>query len=167
MPLEVDTLALFVNSDLFSAAGLTPPKDFFKEFGDDAAHLTVRDATGSIVTAGAGMGKYDSVTHAPDVVAMLMAQDKGGVNFSKIADDKDKVTEVLAYYTQFGTGDNAVWADTLGTTIDAFAAGKLAMFLAIHGIFRLFNTLIQHSNFKLFQFRCCKELPIQLLPVIG
>jgi len=68
IPLEIDTLALFVNNDSFSAGGNSVPKTW-DEFIKVAKDRVVKDSNGKIQTAGAGIGTYDNITHAPDIVA--------------------------------------------------------------------------------------------------
>ena len=85
IPLQIDDLALFVNTDLFSAGGKVAPKTW-DEFVKVAKDLVVKDSDGRIQTAGASLGTFDNITHSPDIIALLMAQN--GTNFSNFSSTK-------------------------------------------------------------------------------
>lgn len=125
IPLQVDTLALFVNTEIFQSAGLSVPTNW-DEFSKDAVSLTVKDENGKIKTAGAALGTYGNVTHAPDIVSLLLIQN--GVNLKKISSTRQNVIDALNYYTSFSKGES-VWNDTLDESLLAFAKGNLAMYL--------------------------------------
>lgn len=125
IPLEVDTLALYINSDMFKNAGLTPPTNW-SEFVNDARALTVKDQNNKIVTAGAAMGTYDNITHAPDILSLLFLQNS--VNLSDLKGSSDRAQGALNFYTSFATDQNNVWDGTLDPSIIAFEKGNLGMF---------------------------------------
>src|SRR5579864_3347190 len=68
VPLEIDTLALFTNDQLFQSTGLKSPTNW-TDFITAARALIVKDTNGNIKTAGAALGTYDNITHAPDIVS--------------------------------------------------------------------------------------------------
>lgn len=125
IPLEIDTLALFVNTDILQAAGVSPPTSW-DEFVQAAGLLTVKDVTGKITTAGAGMGTYDNVTHASDIVSLLFAQN--GANIQDLSSTPQHASDALTFYTEFAIGFENVWDETLDDSRTAFANGSLAMF---------------------------------------
>jgi multiple sugar transport system substrate-binding protein len=126
IPLEIDTLALFVNTQLFQSAGLKPPTNW-NDFIDDARALTVKDANGKIKTAGAAMGTYDNITHAPDIVSLLFLQN--GVDLTKLNSlPSDRAAGALTFYSSFATDQNNVWDNSLDPSILAFSKGNLAMY---------------------------------------
>lgn len=126
IPLGVDTLALFINEDLFSAAGINPPITW-EDFASMSAVLTVKDETGKIKTAGAAMGSFDNIAHSPDLISLLFVQ--SGVDPADIPSKKTKVAEALSFYTSFASGDNdSVWDNTLDNSTRAFAAGTVGMY---------------------------------------
>lgn len=125
IPLEVDTLALFVNTDLFDAGGNSIPRTW-DEFIRVAKDRLVKDADGKIRTAGAAMGTYDNITHAPDIIALLMAQN--GTNFANFDATKDNAAQALDFYTAFARDEGSVWDGTLDPSIVAFSKGNLAMY---------------------------------------
>lgn len=123
LPMEMDTLSLFVNKDIFDHAGAKVPTTW-DDFIVVSKALTVKDATGKIKTAGAAMGAYNNIDHAPDIISLLFLQN--GANLTSLANSQNAV-DALNFYTQFGNGDNRVWDSTLNNSIHAFAQGNVAM----------------------------------------
>lgn len=125
IPFEINTLSLFVNSAMLKQADLSVPTNW-NDFISASRSLTLKDQSGNIKTAGSAMGIYDNVTHAPDIVSMLMSQD--GVNLDDITTNKDRVSDALNFYTGFAQSDGSVWDSMQPASIIAFSKGTLAMF---------------------------------------
>ena len=125
IPLEIDTLSLFVNSDILTSAGVQVPKTW-NDFITASKQLTVKDTDGNIKTAGAALGTYDNVTHAPDILSMLFVQQ--GADLTNLAGSKDDVAAALKFYTSFASDQGNVWDGTLDNSLTAFAKGNLAMY---------------------------------------
>ncbi|MCL5970251.1 MAG: extracellular solute-binding protein [Patescibacteria group bacterium] len=125
IPLEVDTLSLFINNQLFQSAGLSRPVTW-NDFINNARAMTVKDENGKIKTAGAAIGTYENVTHAPDILSLLFLQN--GVDFKNIQGSSDRIQGALSFYTSFATDENNVWDNTLDPSILAFSKGSLGMF---------------------------------------
>ena len=125
IPLEIDTLSLFVNNQLFQSAGLTPPTNW-NDFINDARAMTVKDQSGKIKTAGAAMGTYSNIAHAPDIISLLFLQN--GVDVSKLQTGADRAAGALTFYTSFATDQNNVWDNTLDPSLIVFSRGDLAMY---------------------------------------
>lgn len=146
IPLEIDTLVLFINDDSFKAAGASPPSTW-EDFNNTAKTLTVKDEAGKIKTAGAAIGAYDNITHSPDLVSLLFAQ--SGVAFDNILAKKDKASEALAFYTSFSSGDNeSVWDNSLDNSTRAFAAGNVAMYFGYSWDYFTIKAMNPALNFK-------------------
>lgn len=124
VPLQIDTLNLYINRDLFQAAGLKAPATWI-EFGNYARQLTVKGENNSIKTAGAAMGTVSNITHAPDIISMLFVQN--GVNLNDMAANLPAAGDALNFYTSFALPAGNVWDETLDESIKAFASGTLAM----------------------------------------
>ncbi len=125
VPLGFDSLALFVNTDIFEGAGSSVPKTW-DDFIIVAKELTVKDGAASIQTAGAALGTYDNITHAPDIIALLMAQN--GTDFANFKKTQTNVSQALEFYRAFASGEGSVWNNTLDPSVIAFAKGNLAMY---------------------------------------
>lgn len=125
IPAGADTVSLFVNADLLSAAGIKVPANW-DEFVKAAKTLTVRDPNNEIKTSGAALGTYGNITHASDVISLLFAQQ--GVDFNKFSTYQSDQTDVLDFYTSFAKGDDRTWDNTQDSSIVLFSQGKLAMY---------------------------------------
>jgi ABC-type glycerol-3-phosphate transport system substrate-binding protein len=126
IPMEADTLALFVNPSLFEAAGVQVPTTW-DDFVKAATQLTVKDQNGKIKTAGAALGTYGNVNHAQDIISMLFLQQ--GVQMNNISASEQNESGALQFYTSFATGgQNAVWDGNLDNSELAFSKGELAMY---------------------------------------
>lgn len=125
IPAEIDTLAMYINTDLFKSAGISVPRTW-NDFIDASKALTVKDENGRIKTAGAAMGTYDNITHAPDILSLLFLQN--GVDLNDFVTHKERVEGALNFYTSFATSSDNVWDDTLDPSLLAFSKGNLAMF---------------------------------------
>lgn len=131
IPLRIDTLALFINPKIFEDAsseqGITIAKPTtWQEFIEASKNLTKRDAEGKTEIAGAGIGTFDNVTNAPDIISLLFAQN--GVDFSNFQDYEGKIADALRFYTNFALNENSVWDQALENSTLAFSQGKLAMY---------------------------------------
>jgi len=131
IPSEVDTLALFINTKIFSDAsselGTTiEPPSTWQDFIDSSVSLTKKDESGKIVIAGAALGTFENITNAPDIISLLFAQN--GVDFDNLEAYEDKIADALTFYTNFSLIETNVWDSTLEPSINEFSQGKLAMF---------------------------------------
>lgn len=123
IPFEIDTLALYVNTDLLTAAGVAVPTNW-EEFREAAKKMTVKDEQGRIKTAGAAMGTAGNVDGWQDIVSLMMLQ--AGVDMTKTPNSQ-AAQEALLYYTTFVSVDG-VWEAKLDGSTLAFSQGKVAMY---------------------------------------
>lgn len=153
IPQGIDTLSLFINKEIFDAAGILPPQTW-EEFMRTAKQLTVLDDNRNIRTAGAGLGTYDNVQHASDIVSLLMLQN--GVNLSTFSNHSAQIVEALIFYTSFARGTDGVWNERSNPSLLAFSNGELAMYFGYSwDIF-----MIQAANAKLaFEVHPVPNLP--------
>jgi multiple sugar transport system substrate-binding protein len=150
IPLEYDALTLYINQDIFDKAGKTPPTSW-DDFRSIAKSLTVKDDQGVITQAGAAMGRTENVDHWPEILALLMLQN--GVDLG--SPTGSNAQGALTFFTLFSTTDG-VWDATLPSSTQAFAAGKLAMYIAPS--WRAFDILQMNPNLRF------KTFPIPQLP---
>ncbi|OGM05945.1 hypothetical protein A2125_02380 [Candidatus Woesebacteria bacterium GWB1_43_5] len=140
IPLEYDALALFINTDIFTAAGENPPKTW-DELKTLAKELTVVDDRGVITQSGVALGRTENVDHWPEVLSLLMLQ-----NGASLVRPTGLLAErALEYFTSFSSTDG-VWDETLPTSTDAFSGGKLAMYFA--PTWRVFEIQQKNPNLK-------------------
>ena len=127
IPLGVDTLSMFVNTKLLQDKGLATPQYWTDIYEKYAPELVVKDQGGKIITPSIGLGTYDNITHAPDIIAMLLLQN--GADFSDLTlGNGENAKGALEYYTVFSKGEKAVWDETLDNSTLAFAKGNLAIY---------------------------------------
>ena len=126
IPLEVDTLALFINKKMFDDAKLSVPTTW-DSFITTAGTLTKKDTQGKIQVAGAALGTYANVTHAPDIISLLLVQN--GVDLSTMT-PASNASDALTFYTSFASSNTgSVWDTTLDPSLLAFERNKLAMYI--------------------------------------
>lgn len=138
LPLMFEGLALYVNEDLFQSGGKTYPKtwDEVKQAAKDLCVSEAPDAKctpgAKIITAGISLGRTENVDHWSDILGLMLFQndaDPARPNLCKTEAGKESCNgyDVLAYYTFFVSGDH-VWDETLPSSTQAFAGGKVAMY---------------------------------------
>lgn len=147
MPLQIDTLNLFINRDLFQAAGLKAPTSWI-EFGNYARQLTVKDENNNIRTAGAAMGTFSNINHAPNIISMLFVQN--GVNLNDISSNLQAAGEALRFYSEFALPGVNVWDNTLDQSIKAFASGTLAMYFGYSWDFFTIKSINPNLSFGIY-----------------
>ncbi len=140
IPLMYDGLALFINEDIFSSAAKSPPSTW-DELRTLARELTIKDADENITQAGVALGRTENVDHWPEILGLMMLQN--GVRLSvptgKLAED------AISFFTIFSATDG-VWDATLPPSTQAFAGGKVAMYIAPS--WRAFEIRQQNPNLK-------------------
>lgn len=134
LPTGFDTISLFVNTEILQSAGLTVPTTW-DEFVKAAEGMTVADPNDSekIKTAGAALGTYDNITHAPDIVSLFLVQNN--TNMTDMSKTAQNAADALTFYTCFAKANEPkclntikIWDDTLDPSQLAFAKGNVAMY---------------------------------------
>ena len=148
IPMEGDTLALFVNPTLFQDAGVQVPTNW-DQFVKAAQQLTVKDqTTGKIKTSGAALGTYDNINHAADIVSLLFLQQ--GVKMNNFSSSPTNQSDALTFYTSFATGQNTVWDGSLDNSLLAFSKGNLAMYFGFSWDVFQIQQLSPNLQFKIY-----------------
>ena len=147
VPLQIDTLNLYINNELFQAAGLKPPTNWI-EFVNTARQLTVKDENNNIKTAGVAMGTYGNITHAPSIISMLLVQN--GVNLKDISSSYERASEALNFYSSFALPSANVWDNTLDQSIKMFAGGSLAMYFGYSWDFFIIKSINPSLSFDIY-----------------
>jgi multiple sugar transport system substrate-binding protein len=123
IPLEYDGLMLYYNEDIFSKAGKTPPTTW-DDLRNAAKELTIKDDQGNILQAGIALGRTENVDNWQDILAVLMIQNNVDLTNPTGKNAEDAIT----FFTNFSKVDQ-VWNVTLPPSTQAFASGKLAMYI--------------------------------------
>lgn len=153
IPLSIDTLALFVNDDIFQEAGYSPPTEW-GEFLDKSRLLTtIQEDSGesTIVRPGAALGTFDNVFHAPDIIGLLLLQ--SGVDPSAMQDpsNQQRAVDALEYYTCFAKDTQVckkIWDEEQDNSKLAFTKGNLPMYFGYSWDIFEIKTLNPRLNFK-------------------
>lgn len=121
IPLEYDGLALYVNEDIFSAAGRTYPETW-DQLRSLAIELTQRDGRGIIIQSGASMGITSNIDYWQEIIALMLFQNHASPSNPR----GNAAGEAMRYFVQFR--EDAVWNSILPPSTIAFANGQTAMY---------------------------------------
>lgn len=147
IPLGADSLQLFVNPQLFAAEGQDVPTTW-DQFNDAAKALTSKSPDGKILKAGAALGTYDNVNHAPDIISLLLVQQQ--VDMNKLTDFTKQEAGALSYYGSFALDEDNIWDKTLPNSLLAFAKGDLAMYFGFSWDIYEIRKLNSNLQFKVY-----------------
>lgn len=123
VPLSFDGLGLFVNSDILASVDKLPPKTW-DELRQIAELVTQKDSEDRIVRAGVAVGLTTNVDYWQDILSLMMLQ--VGTNPGKPS--APLAQDALSFFTSFPS--LGVWDETLPSSGEAFAGGRLAMYFA-------------------------------------
>src|SRR3989338_571192 len=140
LPLSVETLVLFYNRDLLNNAGIPLPPNSWEELQAQVKKLTFQDQDGDLIQSGAALGRSDNIKNSADIVSLLMIQNGSQmtsgrqITFAAIPPNFPDRTynpgpKAVEFYTDFANPTKEVytWNETFPNSIDAFAAGQVAM----------------------------------------
>jgi len=122
LPLMYDALALYVNDDLLATFGRNAPTTW-SDLVETATSTTVKDK-GVVTQAGVSLGVVQNVDHWPEVLALLMLQNRASL--ANPGDSQGLGKGAIDYYKQFA--DKQLWNTALPRSTEYFATGKLAMY---------------------------------------
>ena len=152
IPLGIDTLALYINPKIFDLAsqeqgGTIVVPTTWQQFIESSQALTKRNIEGKIDMAGAGVGTFENVNYAPDIISLLFAQN--GVYFENLDRSRPKIIDALRFYTNFALLEDNVWDQTLDSSLEVFAQGKLAMYFGYSWDYFTIKNLNPDIDFKI------------------
>lgn len=133
LPTSVDTLALYFNRDLLSAAGVARPPRTWDEFQRAVERITRVTRVGTLEQSAAALGSAANVNRASDILQLLMLQ--SGLTIvepdGRVSLANDIGERALTFYTDFANKSKKVftWDLSQDFSIDAFAEGDTAMIL--------------------------------------
>lgn len=159
LPMGVDTLGLFYNQDMLNTAGIPQPPATWSDFQQATTLLTKLDAVGAITQSAVGMGTYENVERATDILSVLMMQngaqmvdDRGKVAFNQIPEgtprDVNPGLDAVRFYTDFANPTKEVytWNSSQSSSLEAFVNGNAAMFLGYSYHLPIIRTLAPKLN---------------------
>ena len=133
MPLEIDGLVVYYNKQLLEEAGVATPPSDWDSFIELAQELTQKTSAGKITQSGLALGTASNVTHSADILSLLILQQGIPIldeSKTTVTLNTTKIASVVDTYTSFAMGEEAIWDSSLGSDINMFSQGKLAMMIA-------------------------------------
>ena len=133
MPLEIDGLVVYYNKQILAKAGVTEIPTDWDSFVELAQKLTTKTSAGKITQSGLAIGTSSNVSNSADILSFLMLQQ--GISIiddarTTVTLNTTKVKSVVDTYTSFAIGKDAIWDSSLGSDLNMFYQGKLAMMIA-------------------------------------
>lgn len=152
LPLMFDGLGLYINEDIFSASGATPPTTW-EDVLALVPVLTVKGENG-ITTSAIALGTTNNVENFSDIIATMIMQNGGRL----VSPTGNAAEEALLFFRKFSDQNDPMytWNATFDNSVYAFATGRVAMILAPS--WRAFDIkqITPNANFKI--------VPIPQLP---
>ena len=143
LPLSIDPMVMYWNRDIFNEVRKGTPI-YWSDLQEIAPIITKKDASSNIVRSAVSMGEFRNVTHAKDILTMLMMQagsqlvTKGTDNFTaafnqSLADDSTPAEAALQFYIDFANPIKTVysWNRSLSNDKLAFISGDLAIYFGL------------------------------------
>lgn len=161
LPLLLDPLILFSNSDILASEGIAKPPSTWDALVGLASKLTILTPAKQITRGLIGLGTYDNVNNARGILSALFLQT--GVPLSGysaaggLAADLGQVAvsgvppgeSVLTFYTQFADPAKLsyTWNASLQSSRKLFQSGDLALYLGYASEARYFSLANPNLNY--------------------
>ena len=142
IPLMVDPLVLYVNSDILNENGYAEPPAYWDEIQSMAERITVRNESGGIQKSTIAFGTAANIANAKAIVSTLILQAGGAITVQNDAgeimpmlsgsgQDAGKAESALRYYTEFADPSKVdyTWNRSLPEGQRAFIAGDVALYV--------------------------------------
>jgi len=142
LPLVVDPLVLYTNSDLLNTAAIAEPPKYWDEIYTYANKLTVKDGAGNITQSTMALGGTSNIPHAKDILSLLMLQAgtpitdyQSGSLASELQNSNNLPTNpsdaALDFYTQFSNPQKPFysWNPSLQSAQTNFISGDSAFYI--------------------------------------
>lgn len=142
IPLRVDALTMFINTDLFGKAEINDMPTTWNTFIEDVKKITKKRGN-QIDQSATALGTTDNVPYFFDILSLLMLQNKTtmvsqnqeqALFNTAIQDNNNKTyypgTSALDFYTSFARPQKPVytWNASLENARESFVQGKTAIF---------------------------------------
>ncbi len=164
LPFSIDPIVMYWNRDLFAESGIAKPPMYWDELFGLSEKLTVRDKANNVIVGTIAFGEYDNVNHAKDILSLLTMQ-AGGSVVERNSEGKlyatfvpsatsgvsfnDSAQTALLFFTGFSDPVKNVysWNRSMPNSLDAFAQGKLALYIGYASEAGLIQQKNAHLNF--------------------
>ncbi|HET8574875.1 MAG TPA: extracellular solute-binding protein [Candidatus Paceibacterota bacterium] len=142
LPFYIDPMVMYWNRDMFAQKGIVRPPQYWDELYKLAPILTEKTQDDNITQSAVALGEYQNVTHAKDILAMLMLQlgnpivelNQGVTTATLIGDKGGSIPpagDALTFFTNFADPtqpDIYSWNRALPDSLDMFTNQKLAIY---------------------------------------
>lgn len=143
LPFTVDPMVMYWNRNMFSTANIARPPEYWDEFLTLSPLLSKRTDSNTIVKSAVAFGEFQNVTHAKDVIAMLILQTGnpittlekntfGAFVMPTLTAGKNypPADEAIRFYTDFSDPEKPgySWNRSLPESKNAFLSQDLAVY---------------------------------------
>lgn len=144
IPLMIDPMMMYYNRDMLTSSFVVKPPETWDEVVALNKLVTRKDDAGKLAVETVAMGTFDNITHAKDLIAMLIFQAGNPIIryepevrkfVSTFADsgneDMPTATKAIDFYTRFANpsqADHYSWNATMPNDLNQFISGKLALY---------------------------------------
>lgn len=143
LPFSVDPLVMYWNRDLFGTAGLAQPPQYWNDLLTIAPKITSLDSSQNVKRAAVALGAWQNIPDAKAILSALFMQAgdfltarnaQGSLvstfGSGSLQAGSAPAESALRFYTEFGNPGKTTysWNRSLPQSIDAFAAGQLAVY---------------------------------------
>ena len=159
LPLTIDPLVMYWNRDMFTNASIVLPPTKWNEFYTLTPRVAVRNNSGGINQSFVAFGEYDNVSHAKDILSMLILQSGKSIvaqtngyltaDVTMDASEGSSVARAVSFYTEFANAnkDSYSWNRSLPASRTMFESGDLAVYFGYAGEYGTIKTKNPHLNF--------------------
>lgn len=144
LPLVLDPMVLYSNSDLLNAAAIAQPPQYWDEIYNYTDKLTQKDAAGNITQSTIALGGTGNIPNAKNILSLLMLQAgtpiadiSNGALVSELQNSygltENPATSALDFYTQFSNSQKPFysWNPALPDAQTDFISGDSAFYLGL------------------------------------
>jgi ABC-type glycerol-3-phosphate transport system substrate-binding protein len=163
LPFTIDPIIMYWNRDIFTNALVVAPPTLWTQFYDLVPKITVRSTDGDITRSLVSFGEYNNVSHAKEVISLLLMQagspivksNSNGLSAALVlpssANIEDPVMSAIRFYTEFSKpGKDAYsWNRSLPYSRTMFESGDLALYFGYASEFKSIQTKNPHLNFDI------------------
>ncbi|OHA83348.1 MAG: hypothetical protein A2937_00710 [Candidatus Yonathbacteria bacterium RIFCSPLOWO2_01_FULL_47_33b] len=163
LPFTIDPMVMYWNRDIFTNAGIVAPPTKWSDFYPMVPKIVVRDQGGNISRGFASLGEYRNVSHAKEILSVLMMQAgspivgiQNGVLMSNLTSATDPnaqnpAAQALNFFSQFSRSDkdSYSWNRSLPNSRSMFEAGDLALYFGYASEYQTIKQKNPHLNFDI------------------
>lgn len=162
LPLTIDPIVMYWNRDILTNAGIVAPPVKWSEFYTMVSRIVVREQGGNISRSFTALGEYRNVSHAKEILSILMMQagspvvtNQNGIFAANLrtgvnsTDTSNPAMQAVNFYTQFSRADkdSYSWNRSLPYSRSMFEAGDLALYFGYASEYQAIKQKNPHLNF--------------------